>query len=112
MQNIASKMNNDRSAEVILRRLGTLLSKQCLGRQTIQHLQAHTGTPPIIQWILDPQQFEYDKFNCYWVFLLEHTGFLEFVAQMKIAAIKDSFEVSLKKKYSAQLAAIYFNFFA
>lgn len=61
--------------------------------------------------MLDPQNFNYKKFNCYWVIVFNNMSILEKLAKSNIIQVKNVLRKSLKNKYSPKLAKAYLKYF-
>ncbi len=87
-------------------------SKVGLGTKTVQKLLEAKSLPGPLRWVLDPKNFDYKNFNCYWVFFYDGTEVLLKIGAMKIPALRKAFETALKKEFSPRLAEVYYKFFA
>ena len=104
-------MNHSTVPSNLTYRFAEFLSNNKIGNKTYQYLLTNSKTPDIFKWILDPQNFNYKKFNCYWVIVFSNTSILEKLAELNIIQVKKVLRKSLKDKYSPKLAKAYFKYF-
>lgn len=83
-----------------------------LGNKTVQKLLKLKSFPLKLRWMLDPKNFNYKNFNCYWVFFYNDSDVLSKIGAMKIPVLRKAFQEELKKEFSPKLAEIYHTYFS
>lgn len=83
-----------------------------LGRKTIQYLLKLNSLPGTLRWMLNPKGFDYESFDCHWVFFFDKKEVLQKIGAMKIPQLQKAFHEKLREDYSPELAKIYFKYFA
>lgn len=71
-------------------RFGEFVGNDKLGIKTRQYLLENPKTPDIFKWILDPQSFNYKKFNCYWAIVFNKASILEKLDKLNIIHVKNA----------------------
>lgn len=83
-----------------------------LGTKTIQKLLKLKSLPASMRWMLNPEDFDYKNFNCYWVFFYDGPKVLARIGVMKIPTLRKLIQKELKKEFSAKLAEVYHAYFS
>lgn len=105
---------NGRFSFNIVSVLGTLnySRKLGLGRKTVQKLLKMDSLPSSLRWMLDPKGFDYESFDCQWVFFFDQQEVLPKIGALNISQLQKAFHKKLSEDYSSELAMIYFKHFA
>ncbi|MBK9015140.1 MAG: hypothetical protein IPM82_14325 [Saprospiraceae bacterium] len=83
-----------------------------LGIETTKRLLADSNLPGVFRWLLDPEGFDYQTFDCMWVFFFKNDALFGKIGAMKIPQLQRVFHEKLKEDYSSELAKVYFKHFA
>ena len=83
-----------------------------LGTKTVQKLLKLKSLPASIRWMLNPMDFDYKDFNCYWVFFYDGIEVLPRIGAMNIPTIHKAFQKELKREFSTKLAQVYHAYFS
>lgn len=84
----------------------TIYENNLFGSETAKTLYENLKGDPLFQWILNPEHFDYSKFNITWLLIFSYDVFL--VKLNGIPQFKKAVLDGLEKKYDAKVAEVYF----
>ncbi len=96
----------------LARNLVKLNFNQGLNKETLNWLLNQSDLPLALRWLLDPMNFDYSKFDHFWLFFIFYEkSIYEKLQELKIKKLNAAIHLGLKNKYSEKLCEIFFEYF-
>ena len=87
------------------------LNNKRLNEKTMSALMSKKTIPLLYKWLIDPNKFTYNKFNPFWLNLVDNKNHSNLLDEKTKAKIANALNQALKNKYNADLAKVYIQYY-